>query len=62
MFQAADMADRRDASTAALLAADLEGHSVPLITGLLPAVVLAGGAAGILWVAYRRNHVGGSSV
>jgi hypothetical protein len=57
MFQTSDMADRRYEATAALLTADLESHSVPLITGLLPAAVLAGGAAGILWVAHRRNHI-----
>jgi hypothetical protein len=54
VFQSSDMADRRSPATASLLAAEVEQHSVPLVSGLLPMAVLAGGAAGIVWIVHRR--------
>ncbi len=51
-----NIADRRDPATAALLRAEVERHSVPLVSGPLPILALVGGAAGILLVAARRHQ------
>jgi hypothetical protein len=57
IFQLSDMADRRNAATASLLQAEVEQHSVPLVTGVVPIAVLAGGAA-LVWARAHRRVVG----
>jgi hypothetical protein len=54
IFQSADVADRRNPATASLLEAEVEQHSVPLVTGIVPIAVLAGGAA-IVWARLHRR-------
>ena len=57
IFAAADAADRRTPAIAALLSAEVEQHSVPMVSGLVPVTVLGAGACGILWIAHRRRDL-----
>jgi hypothetical protein len=57
VFEEGDVADRRHRRTAALLGAATEQHSVPMFSGLVPMTVLAGGAAGIVWISKRRHQI-----
>ena len=54
LFANGDVADRRHTDTIKLLGAQVEQHSVPMVAGVVPAAVLAVGAAGILWEMHRR--------
>ena len=56
IFAGTDFADRRDPATQTLLSAQVQQHSVPLLTGALPLTVLAAGATGIVIVTARRHN------
>jgi hypothetical protein len=55
LFSAGAMADRRYTQTAQYLNAEVEQRSVPMVTGLVPVTMLAGGAAMIVWITARRR-------
>lgn len=57
LFQSAEVADRRFAATATLLAAETNQHAVPMITGVVPMALLAGGAAGVVLLRSRRRAI-----
>lgn len=58
LFAASGMIDRRTPAIAALLAAGVDQHQLPMFGELGPALVLGGGAAGVGWVLRRRQLLG----
>jgi len=57
LFATTDSVDRRWASTASVLSAEVEQHSVPMVSGFAPVAALVGGAAGVVWLAARRREL-----
>ncbi len=60
LFAAGDSADRRHSDTASVLGGNVEQHSVPMLVGTGPALVLGSGAAATLWLVRRRQRLSGA--
>lgn len=59
LFASAETAPRRHTDTTKVLGAQMQQHSVPMLVGTGPTLVLVSGAAATLWYVGRRQQLSG---